>query len=110
MAKELVHQQLLRLEKALDTMQVGVTLTDINRRIVYVNRAEAEMHGYTKEELIGEDATILAPEKIRTKPMDVESLKQRTPKPVVATEGNFEELEEEDPEEEVDEDEEDSLI
>ncbi len=76
MAKELVYQQLLRLEKALDTMQVGVTLTDVNRRIVYVNRAEAEMHGYTKEELIGEDATILAPEKLRTKPMDVETLKQ----------------------------------
>jgi diguanylate cyclase (GGDEF)-like protein/PAS domain S-box-containing protein len=76
MAREPAHQQLLRLEKALDTMQVGVTITDINRRIVYVNRAEADMHGYTKEELVGQDATILAPKKIRTKPMGVEALKQ----------------------------------
>lgn len=70
------HEQLLRLEKALDTMQVGVTITDVDRRIVYVNRAEAEMHGYTKEELLGQDATIFAPQPLRSKPMDVAALKE----------------------------------
>lgn len=57
-------------------MQVGVTITDTNRRIVYVNRAEAEMHGYDKSELVGEDATLFAPDTLRTKPMDVETLRR----------------------------------
>lgn len=76
MSEQLPPQQLLRLEKALDTMQVGVTITDIDRRIVYVNRAEAEMHGYTKEELIGQDATIFAPENLRSEPMSVQALEK----------------------------------
>ena len=46
---EAVEDRLRRLEKALDTMQVGVAIVDTDRRILYVNRAEAEMHGYTKE-------------------------------------------------------------
>ena len=50
-----------RLEKALETMQLGVTITDTARRIVYVNPAEAEVHGYTVDELLGKDASIFAP-------------------------------------------------
>jgi len=48
-------------EQALATMQVGVTIADMNGRIVYVNPAEARMHGYTAEELVGQPTTIFAP-------------------------------------------------
>src|SRR5207244_3311324 len=47
-------------------MQLGVTVTDLHGRIVYVNAAEGEMHGYTAEEMLGQDARRLsAPEEWR---------------------------------------------
>lgn len=49
---------LRRLEKALETMQLGVTITDAEGRIIYGNPAEADMHGYTVHELIGKDVGI----------------------------------------------------
>ena len=52
---------LRRLQAAVDTMQIGVTITDVQGRIVYTNRAEAEMHGYTMEELLGRPARDLSP-------------------------------------------------
>jgi diguanylate cyclase (GGDEF)-like protein/PAS domain S-box-containing protein len=52
---------LRRLEQAVDTMQLGVTITDTSGRIVYVNQAEADMHGYAVEELQGRDARSLSP-------------------------------------------------
>ena len=52
-----------RLEQAVQTMQLGVTITDIAGRIVYVNQAEAAMHGYEVEELLGRDARSLSPQK-----------------------------------------------
>jgi diguanylate cyclase (GGDEF)-like protein/PAS domain S-box-containing protein len=53
--------RLLQLEKAIATMQVGVTITDLDGKIVYVNPAEAAMHGYTSEELLGKPGSIFAP-------------------------------------------------
>jgi diguanylate cyclase (GGDEF)-like protein/PAS domain S-box-containing protein len=52
-----------RLEQAVQTMQLGVTITDNAGRIVYVNQAEADLHGYTVEELLGRDARSLSPPK-----------------------------------------------
>jgi PAS domain S-box-containing protein/diguanylate cyclase (GGDEF)-like protein len=49
------------LRKAVETMQLGVTLTDLRGRILYSNPADAELHGYTPEELVGQDARIFAP-------------------------------------------------
>jgi diguanylate cyclase (GGDEF)-like protein/PAS domain S-box-containing protein len=49
------------LEKAVETMQVGVTITDAEGRILYTNPAEARMHGYTVDELRGRHARIFAP-------------------------------------------------
>ena len=49
------------LEQALATMQVGVTISDANGRIVYVNPAEAQMHGYEPDELLGQPGSIFAP-------------------------------------------------
>lgn len=50
-----------QLEKAVETMQIGVTITDTEGRIVYINPAEARMHGYEVGELLGREAWTLAP-------------------------------------------------
>ena len=55
-----VETAFLRLEKAVETMQIGVTVTDLDGRIVYCNPADATMHGYSSGELIGEHARIFA--------------------------------------------------
>ncbi len=52
---------LRQLEKAVHTMQLGVTITGVAGAIVFVNQAEADMHGYTVEELVGRDARSLSP-------------------------------------------------
>ena len=52
---------LRRLEKALDTMQMGVTISDLDGHIIYVNPADARMHGYTVEALLGQSAIIYVP-------------------------------------------------
>jgi diguanylate cyclase (GGDEF)-like protein/PAS domain S-box-containing protein len=52
---------LLRLEQAVGTMQLGVTITDIQGRILYTNAAEAGMHGYSVEEMLRMDARDLSP-------------------------------------------------
>jgi PAS domain S-box-containing protein/diguanylate cyclase (GGDEF)-like protein len=61
------------LEKAVETMQIGVTITDVDGRILYTNPAEARMHGYTVEELRGRHARIFAPED-HARPMPAEAM------------------------------------
>jgi PAS domain S-box-containing protein len=63
---------LRRLGKALDTMQLGVTMTGVDGRITYVNPADARMHGYDVAELLGQDVGVYAPT-IR-RPMDLARL------------------------------------
>ena len=60
-------EQILSFRKAAETMQLGVTITDLDGKIRYSNPAEAKMHGYTVDELIGQDGTIFAPA-AKTKP------------------------------------------
>lgn len=55
------EEHLFALRRAVEQMQLGVTITDAGGKIVYTNPAEARMHGYPIEELIGKDARILAP-------------------------------------------------
>jgi len=55
------EEALIPLKKAVDIMQLGVTITDMQRRILYTNIADARMHGYEVEELIGKDVRIFAP-------------------------------------------------
>ncbi|MCH7562459.1 MAG: PAS domain S-box protein, partial [Gemmatimonadetes bacterium] len=55
-----VETAFLRLEKAVETMQIGVTVTDLDGRIVYCNPADASMHGYASADLIGQHARIFA--------------------------------------------------
>jgi diguanylate cyclase (GGDEF)-like protein/PAS domain S-box-containing protein len=56
-----ITDSLRQLEAAVRTMQLGVSITDAEGRIVYLNPAEAEMHGYAIEELLGRDARNLSP-------------------------------------------------
>lgn len=52
-------ERLLRmLRNAVETLSVGVTITDTEGRIVYVNPAEAKIHGYRVDELVGESSAI----------------------------------------------------
>ena len=65
-------QTLLRkLEKAVETTGVGITITDTEGRIVYVNPADAAMHGYCVEELFGQYARIFAPPEASNLPRDL---------------------------------------
>jgi diguanylate cyclase (GGDEF)-like protein/PAS domain S-box-containing protein len=49
------------LDKAVKTMQLGVTVTDVEGNILYTNPADARMHGWTPDELIGQHASVFAP-------------------------------------------------
>lgn len=62
-----------RLEKALETMQLGVTITDVQGHILFMNPADARMHGYAVTELIGQHAAVLAPGQ-RRHPLTVDQL------------------------------------
>jgi PAS domain S-box-containing protein len=53
--------KLQELRKAVETMPLGVTITGIDRKIMYTNPADAAMHGYTVAELLGQDVSIFAP-------------------------------------------------
>jgi PAS domain S-box-containing protein/diguanylate cyclase (GGDEF)-like protein len=63
------------LEKAVETMQIGVTITDPSGRILYSNPAEARMHGYAVEELRGMHARIFAPPE-NARPMHPEAMQE----------------------------------
>ncbi|KAF0144950.1 MAG: PAS domain S-box/uncharacterized domain HDIG [Nitrospirae bacterium] len=55
------EKELLALKKAVETMQMGVTITDTEGRILYTNPAEANMHGFSVKELMNRDVKRLAP-------------------------------------------------
>lgn len=47
-------------QKAFEVMQLGVTITDPAGVILYVNPADAAMHGYSVEELLGKNVRIFS--------------------------------------------------
>jgi diguanylate cyclase (GGDEF)-like protein/PAS domain S-box-containing protein len=55
------EEALLRFQKAVETMQIGVTITDVHGTILYTNPADAKMHGYAVDELIGQNAGVFSP-------------------------------------------------
>jgi diguanylate cyclase (GGDEF)-like protein/PAS domain S-box-containing protein len=57
------EEKLLLLKKAVETIEVGVTITDEKGIITYTNPAEARMHGYYVNNLINRHARIFAPKK-----------------------------------------------
>lgn len=56
----MVVRDLLMLHKALEMLPVGVTITDPEGTILFVNSADAEMHGYTAAELLGKNARVFS--------------------------------------------------
>ena len=69
------NETLYLFKKAFEITQLGVTITDLEGKILYTNPAEADMHGYTVEELIGKDVRIFAPPKLWD-PMTLEQIKK----------------------------------
>ena len=59
--RERMETELRQMQKAVETMHIGITITDTEGRIINMNPAEAAMHGYAVEELLGKDARIFAP-------------------------------------------------
>jgi PAS domain S-box-containing protein len=47
--------------KAVETIPIGLTITNIQGKIVYTNSTEAKIHGYSPDEVIGKDTRIFAP-------------------------------------------------
>ena len=68
-----MEERLRLFEKVVETMQFGITITDEKGKILYTNPADAEMHGYQVEELIGKDVRVFAPKQL-WKPMAKEQL------------------------------------
>jgi two-component system cell cycle sensor histidine kinase/response regulator CckA len=59
----------------LDAMNLGVTMTDVEGKIIYVNPTEAKLHHRAVDELLGHDVGVLAPAGTR-KPLTISELKQ----------------------------------
>jgi PAS domain S-box-containing protein/diguanylate cyclase (GGDEF)-like protein len=72
-ARSSVSLRMLR--KAVETMQLGVTITDLKGRILYSNPADARMHGYAPDELAGHHARIFAPAE-HARPLDVQRMNE----------------------------------
>jgi PAS domain S-box-containing protein len=69
------QQAVQGLEVALDRMRLGFTVADVNGTILYSNPADARMHGYSVEELIGQNISVFAPPESR-RPLTYEKLDQ----------------------------------
>ena len=61
MERKRAADDLRQLKKAVDTLQIGLSITDVTGRILYTNPAEAEMHGFTVEELLRSEGRALSP-------------------------------------------------
>jgi diguanylate cyclase (GGDEF)-like protein/PAS domain S-box-containing protein len=70
-----VEDNIRMLKEAIDCLPIGITLSDLTGKIIYSNPAEAEIHGYTSEELIGKEVGEFTPLEQR-KPFPVEQLNQ----------------------------------
>jgi diguanylate cyclase (GGDEF)-like protein/PAS domain S-box-containing protein len=60
-ADDAIRAAALSTQQAMDRMQLGVTITDLEGRILYINDADAMMHGYRPEELLGESVRLFSP-------------------------------------------------
>jgi diguanylate cyclase (GGDEF)-like protein/PAS domain S-box-containing protein len=60
-----LENRLRMLQTAVENMQLGVTVTDADGRIIYTNPAEAAMHGYGVNELLGRPGRMLGSPELR---------------------------------------------
>ena len=61
------------LKEAVNCLPIGITLSDVNGRIIYTNPADMEIHGYAAEDLVGREASQFAPQSL-VKPLTPEQL------------------------------------
>lgn len=57
------EEKRLLLSSAVENTQDCVYVTDINNKVIFVNKAFCQAYGYTQEEIIGKDSSILWPDK-----------------------------------------------
>jgi len=57
------EEEYQNLKKAIETMKLGVTISNTKGEIIYTNPADAHMHGWEPEELLGKDVRIFATKK-----------------------------------------------
>ncbi|MBD3304908.1 PAS domain S-box protein, partial [candidate division KSB3 bacterium] len=69
------EKQLLQLSKAVEATRLGITITDLDGKILYTNPTDARLHGYEVDELLGQDVRIFAPPELR-QPMSLEQIRQ----------------------------------
>ena len=61
----MTNQSLVQLRLAVESMNVGVCISNKHGIITYINTYEAEQHGYDVEQLIGVHVSFLGPERLR---------------------------------------------
>ena len=54
------------LKRAIESISTGITIADLDGTILYTNPAEAKMHGYEVDELIGKNVNIFVPDEKKT--------------------------------------------
>ena len=62
-----IEEELRLLKTSIETISTGITIADIDGKILYTNPAEAMMHGYTVEELVGMNVSIFSPDNRKKK-------------------------------------------
>jgi len=72
--RERIELKLRQVQKAIETVHIGMTITDKEGKIIYINPTDAAMHGYAVEELLGQNVSIFAPPGNR-KPIRFEEMK-----------------------------------
>ena len=68
--REQAENRLGLLEQAVEFMQIGVFISDLDGRIRYVNATGAKMHGFQQEELLGQEMSIFTPPTLK-KPLNL---------------------------------------
>jgi len=57
--KKLAEERMLTLSRALESIGECVTITDYQNQLIFVNNAFCKTYGYTEEEIIGRDISII---------------------------------------------------
>lgn len=59
-----MEEKLKFFEKAIETLSVGITITDRSQKIIYSNFHDYQIHGYDKDQLLGMKSSTLAPSEL----------------------------------------------
>jgi len=70
------HEKYLRqIKQSIETMKLGVCISDVTGKILYVNPAQAEMHGYDADELLGKNSSLFTSNILREE-IDINQIKE----------------------------------